>query len=82
MKRSITLIAMLIAASAAVFAQVRVSTPNIEMVLKAEKGGNLRIQYFGGRLSDADVANLDAAGIYGHDLRQAQGPLRNCSTAV
>ena len=73
MKRSITLIAMLIAASAAVFAQVRVSTPNIEMVLKAEKGGNLRIQYFGGRLSDADVANLDAAGIYGHDAYPAYG---------
>ena len=73
MKRSITLIITLLAAASFAFAQVRVSTPNVEMVLKAEKGGDLQIRYFGGRLSDADVENIGAAGASHHSAYRAYG---------
>ena len=73
MKRSINLIITLLAAASSAFAQVRVSTPNVEMVLKAEKGGDLQIRYFGGRLSDADVENIGAAGASHHSAYRAYG---------
>ncbi len=75
MKRSINLIITLLAAASSAFAQVRVSTPNVEMVLKAEKGGDLQIRYFGGRLSDADVENIGAAGASHHSAYRAYGLL-------
>ena len=62
MKKVILLLTAIFAAAFAASAQVRVATPNIEMVLKAEKGGELQIMYFGNRLSDADLAGLEAAG--------------------
>lgn len=63
----------MLAVSFAAMAQVRVSTPNIEMVLKAEKGGELQIQYFGEKLSDADLANIEAAGVPNHNAYPAYG---------
>ena len=52
MRRILTLILM-VAAVAAASAQVRITTPNTELVLKADQGSELQIQYFGSRLSDA-----------------------------
>ena len=47
--------------AAASMAQVRVATPNNELVLKAEKESDLKILYYGSKLSDADLAaKLDA----------------------
>ena len=61
-------------ATAAVgFAQVRIATPGTELVLKAEKGSELQIQYFGGRLSDADAKVLEAAGVPNHNAYQPYG---------
>ena len=54
---------LLFAAALTASAQIRIATPNTEMVLKAEQGKALQIQYFGARLSDADLANLQAAGV-------------------
>ena len=72
MRRLLSLVAfMAIAVSA--FAQIRIATPNVELVLKAEVGSQLRIQYFGGRLSDVDFANLQAAGVPDHDAYPAYG---------
>ena len=72
MRRIFTLI--LLTASAAVgFAQVRIATPGTELVLKAEKGSELQIQYFGGRLSDADVQVLEATGVPNHNAYQPYG---------
>lgn len=71
----------LVMASVAIFAamaanaQVRIITPGTEMVLKAEKGGDLQIRYFGGRLSDADAENIDAAGVSNHSAYRAYGLL-------
>ena len=59
-------------------AQIRIATPNTEMVLSAEQGQTLRIQYFGARLSDADLANLQAAGVPDHNAYQPYG--FNCAS--
>ena len=72
MKRILS-IALVLAASVVVAAQVRVSTPNIEMILKADQGSELQIQYFGEKLSDADLANLEAAGVPNHNAYPAYG---------
>ena len=52
---------------------MRVVTPNTELVLKAEQGGELLVQYFGDRLSDNDFANLEAAGVANHNAYPAYG---------
>ena len=62
-----------IAAAVAAAAQIRVSAPDIEMILKAEPGSELQILYFGNRLSDLDLANLEAAGVPGHNAYPAYG---------
>lgn len=72
MKKILTFVfAALVAIGA--LAQVRVSTPDIEMVLSAEKGRDLRIMYFGNRLSDTDLTNLRAAGAPYHSAYPAYG---------
>ena len=73
MKRTITTIIMLLSVAIAAFAQIRVVTPSTEMVLSARPGGDLQIQYFGGRLSDADAENLMAAGAARHSAYRAYG---------
>ena len=73
MKRTITTIIMLLSVVIAAFAQIRVVTPSTEMVLSASQGGDLQIQYFGGRLSDADAENLMAAGAARHIAYRAYG---------
>ena len=72
MRRIFTLI-LIVAAAAAASAQVRVATPNTELVLKAEQGSELQIQYFGSRLSDADAKVLEAAGVPNHNAYQPYG---------
>ena len=61
------------AAAVAAMAQVRIATPNTELVLKAEQGAELQIQYFGGRLSDADAKVLEASGVPNHNAYQPYG---------
>ena len=63
----------MVTAAAAASAQVRVATPNTELVLKAEQGSELQIQYFGSRLSDADAKVLEAAGVPNHNAYQPYG---------
>ena len=64
--------------AAASMAQVRVATPNNELVLKAEKGSDLKILYYGSKLSDADLAGLEASGAAGLDAYPAYG--FNCAS--
>lgn len=61
------------ASATAGFAQVRIATPGTELVLNADKGSELQIQYFGGRLSDADTKVLEAAGVPNHNAYQPYG---------
>ena len=72
MKRMI-LISALLCVSLAAMAQVRVTTPETEMVLKADAGSDLKVLYYGARLSDADVAGLEAAGAAWVDAYPAYG---------
>ena len=72
MRRILTLILM-VAAAAVASAQVRITTPNTELVLKADQGSELQIQYFGSRLSDADAKVLEAAGVPNHNAYQPYG---------
>ena len=72
MKKVLMVLAAVVMTVAAA-AQVRVTTQNTELVLKAEQGGELLVQYFGGRLSDNDFANLEAAGVANHNAYPAYG---------
>ena len=54
-------------------AQIRIATPGIELILRADVGGEPQIQYFGERLSDADATNLQAAGVPNHNAYPAYG---------
>ena len=67
------LISALLCASLAAMSQVRVTTPETEMVLKADAGSELKVLYYGARLSDADVAVLEAAGAAWVDAYPAYG---------
>ena len=77
MKR-VLLLFLAFAAVTAAFAQVRVTTPGTELVLKADNGGTLQVMYFGNRLSDVDFANLEFAGTPNQDAYQAYG--FNCAS--
>ena len=77
MKRLFLAISTLLLAVAS-SAQVRVTTPNTELVLKAEKGTPLQVLYFGGRLADPDFVSLEAAGVAGLDAYPAYG--FNCAS--
>lgn len=67
-----------LAAALAASAQIRIATPNTELILTAEQGNVPQIQYFGARLSDADLANLQAAGVPNHNAYPAYG--FNCAS--
>ena len=77
MKRLLSVI-LSMAAAVSAMAQIRIATPDIEMILDAEIGGQPKIQYFGSKLSDADLANLQAAGVPNHNAYPAYG--FNCAS--
>jgi len=70
-KTLLSLVSLMVATLA--MAQVRVATPNTELILNAEPGQELQIVYFGNRLCDADVANLQAAGAPNHNAYPPYG---------
>ena len=79
MKRIIlTVLAATSLAAISALAQVRVSTPDTEMILKAEKGEELQIMYFGNKLSEIDFANLESSGTPDHNAYPPYG--YNCPT--
>ena len=72
MKRIISILATALCVLTA-SAQIRIATPGTELILKADVGAEPQIQYFGERLSDTDVANLQAAGVPNHNAYPAYG---------
>lgn len=63
MKSKLTiLLAFLLIAGNAFAELVRVDTPSSSLIIQADKGKKLRHLYYGTRISDADAANLKAAG--------------------
>ncbi len=75
MKRILTTI-LFLAVVLSAMAQIRVATPNIEMVLTAEEGKTLNLLYFGNKLNDNDFANLEHAGVLDQNVYPAYG--MNC----
>ena len=67
----ISLLFIMTATSA--MAQMRIATPNNELIINAEPGQELQIVYFGNRLCDADLANLQAAGVPNHNAYPPYG---------
>lgn len=53
--------------------RVRVSAPEMEIVLDAAAGENLRIMYFGPKLSDTDFENISYSGIKQYDAYPVYG---------
>lgn len=75
MKKILTF-AVAVVTTIAAMAQVRVATPDLELILSAEEGKTLNLLYFGNKLSDNDFANLEAAGVLNQNVYPAYG--MNC----
>ena len=78
MKKIISIAFLFLAAAVASAAQIRITTPGTELVLSGEQGKELKVLYFGSRLSDADFTNLTAAGAAWYDAYPAYG--FNCAS--
>ena len=73
---------MLMLAALAASAQIRIATPNTEIVLKGNVGGDLSVWYFGNRLSDTDMESLTSAGVPNHDAYPVYGLWTDAETAL
>ncbi len=74
--RPVNTLLLLTAALAAVPAAAEVinlTTPSSSMVLDAEKGGTLKILYYGDKLSATDLENIKAAGSFNRDAYPLYG---------
>ena len=70
------IIASIIIAGLAVFAasaQIRIATPNTEMIIDGELGGDLCFMYYGNILSDTDMESLSTAGVPWNDVYPVYG---------
>ena len=54
-------------------AQIRIATPNTEMIIDGELGGDLCFMYYGNILSDTDMESLSAAGVPWNDVYPVYG---------
>lgn len=63
---------------------LHVTTGNTSLLLDAERGGRLRMLHYGGRLSDADAALVEASGNKGLDAYPVYGifPQNECAMSV
>lgn len=65
----------------ALFAQnICISTPNTSLVLKAQKGGELKYLYYGNKLSETDFENIEQTGNCNHNAYPVYG--MNCPGEV
>ena len=54
-------------------AQIRINTPNTEIILKGNHGDELQILYFGSRLSENDLGVIEAGGVPNHNVYPPYG---------
>lgn len=81
MKQFFLLAGASILATNALFAQnICISTPNTSLVLKAQKGGELKYLYYGNKLSETDFENIEQAGNCNHNAYPVYG--MNCPGEV
>lgn len=69
-------------AAFAASAQIRVSTPNTELILNADEGSELTVLYFGNHLSDIDLESLTSAGVPDYKAYPAYGNWTELETAL
>ena len=79
MKKTLLFAAALFGFISAGADNVMIQTPNTTMVIKADKGQELRQAYYGDRISDAEANQLAEAGI---DLNTAAYPVFGQSDMV
>ncbi len=72
---------MMLAALAA-SAQIRIATPNTELILDGEVGGDLSFLYYGNILSDTDIESLTDAGVSWNDVYPTYGHWTNAEKAL
>ena len=81
MKQFFLLAGASILATNALFAQnICISTPNTSLVLKAQKGGELKYLYYGNKLSETDFENIEQASNCNHNAYPVYG--MNCPGEV
>lgn len=81
MKQFFLLAGASIFATNVLFAQnICISTPNTSLVLKAQKGGELKYLYYGNKLSETDFENIEQAGNCNHNAYPVYG--MNCPGEV
>lgn len=61
-RKSVAALLVLFAALCPVFGQIHISTPGMSLLLDAGKGSDLKILYFGDRLSSSDAENIMFSG--------------------
>lgn len=81
MKQFLLLAGAFILATNALFAQnICISTPNTSLVLKAQKGGELKYLYYGNKLNGTDFENMEQASNCNHNAYPVYG--MNCPGEV
>lgn len=81
MKQFLLLAGASILATNTLFAQnICISTPNTSLVLKAQKGGELKYLYYGNKLSETDLENIEQSGNCNHNAYPVYG--MNCPGEV
>lgn len=81
MKQFLLLAGASILAANTLFAQnICISTPNTSLVLKAQKGGELKYLYYGNKLSGTDLENIEQGSNCNHNAYPVYG--MNCPGEV
>lgn len=73
MKKIFIATALLLSCIMAGAENLHITTQNISLLLKADKGDKVRMLYFGSRLSEKDLPGLASAGVPGTDIYPAYG---------
>ena len=81
MKRTASLIILMLSALA-VSAQIRIATPDTELILNGNVGDDLTVRYFGNRLCDTDLESLNSAGVPWHDAYHSYGIWTDAENAL
>lgn len=82
MRRITASLIFLIATVFAASGQIRIATPNTELILDGAVGEDLSFLYYGNRLSDTDMESLTSAGVSWNDVYPAYGHWTDAEKAL
>ena len=75
-------LALMMLSGAANAENISVSTPKTSLVVDATKGGAFKFVYYGDKLTDADIATLQAGGTAGKDAYPVYGMIGESAAAL